>query len=133
MTSQINVSDDTENMIGQLQSAVASAYQGAAVLQSGSSQVGSGLTQLQAATKDLPEAAKGMKQLKAGFTKLTKNDSSLLEGAIDGDQAGDRAAEIIGGLEASSVSVEGVGSVDQVAAPDNTSVSISMPEEDANI
>ena len=81
MTSQINVSDDTENMIGQLQSAVASAYQGAAVLQSGSSQVGSGLTQLQAATKDLPEAAKGMKQLKAGFTKLTKNDSSLLEGA----------------------------------------------------
>ena len=36
---------------------------------------------LQAATKDLPEVAKGMKQLNAGFTKLTKNDSSLLEGA----------------------------------------------------
>lgn len=75
-------------------------------------------------------AASANSQIDAAVTAVNEAGAS---GAIDGDQAGDRAAEIIGGLEASSVSVEGVGSVDQVAAPDNTSVSISMPEEDANI
>ena len=71
-------------------------------------------------------AASANSQIDAAVTAVNEAAAS---GAIDGDQA----AEIIGGLEASSVSVEGVGSVDQVAAPDNTSVSISMPEEDANI
>ena len=55
MASQTNVSDDTENMIGQLQTS----------------------------TKDLPEAAKGMKQLNAGFKDKTSNIDQQIDDEID--------------------------------------------------
>lgn len=77
---QINVSDDMENMIGQLQTAIDTALQGATSLQGGIAQVGSGLIQLQSATANLPAAAKGIKELSAGFRKLQKNDKSLISG-----------------------------------------------------
>ena len=78
---QINVSDDTENMLGQLQIGIDASLQGATELQAGIAQVASGLTELQKATEKFPEAAKGIEALNSGFKKLQKNNKKLLSGA----------------------------------------------------
>lgn len=71
---------DVTEIVTQLQSAVTSAYEGAAALENGITQVGSGLEQLTAVTADFQTAADGIQALNAGFDTLQSNNEALLSG-----------------------------------------------------